>query len=274
MPEPAFQWLRDEVTALKASRFHLFDRAVAPSERGASDPMIASFLTEFGAVRLYREGTGHRISLHWPRRPESEVIRSMVGDLLEFGVVHGESIYVGPQDSTGACLWKLGSESGKPRSIRHPFDVWLKRAGVASRRLYSLEDWRDMALDPKPFTAQELERLAARKLFEWTVERLPRRKANPSWVRTIAIEVTNRSTLTLPYLTIGYRWSGGASRIFVDVSRFGPGVQRRIVRDVDSGGAALGEFFAVEDPLPEERDILWDLIGAGPNQDPQSPAQR
>ncbi len=263
MAEPAFQWLRDEVSALKASRFHLFDRAVAPSEVGAWDPMIASFLIEFGAVRLYREGTGHRISLHWPRRPESEVIRSMVGDLLEFGVVHGESIYVGPQDSTGACVWKLGSESGKPRSIRHPFDVWLKRAAVRARRLYSLQEWRDMALDPKPFTALELERLAARKLFEWTVERLPRRKANPSWVRTIAIEVTNRSTLTLPYLSIGFRWCGVATRIFVDVSRVGPGVRRRIVRDVDSGDTELGEFFAVEDPLPEERDLVGELKGVG-----------
>jgi len=265
MLEPAFQWLRDEVRALKASRFHVFEPAIAPSELGTWDPMITSFLTEFGAARLYREGVGHRISLHWPRRPESEVIRSMVGDLLELGVVQGESIYVGPQDSTGACLWKLDSESGKPRIIRLPFDVWLKRAGVTSRRLYPLQEWRDMALDPKPFTAQELERLAARKLFDWTVERLPRRKANPTWVRTIAIEVTNRSTLTLPYLTIGYRGNAGASRIHVDVSGVGPGMQRRIARDVHgSDGAELQDFFAVEDPLPEERDILWELRDAGP----------
>lgn len=170
----------DEVNAIKASRFHVFERAIAPREIGKWHPMITNFLSEFGAVRLYRSGIGHRISLHWPRRPKSEVIRSAVGGILEFGFVHDESIYVGPQDSTGACPWKLGRESGKPRSIRHPFDVGLKRAGVRARRLYSLQEWRDTAIAPKPFTAQELERLAARKLFEWTVECLPRRKANPS----------------------------------------------------------------------------------------------
>lgn len=263
MSDPAFQWLRDELRAIRAQRFHVFEKSDLPLESGRWDPAITSFICEFGSARLYRSGVGHRISLHHPRPPESGAIRAIVGDRLEVGTAHDDAIFVGPVDVDGSCLWKLDVHASKVRAIRHPFVEWLKRAGKSARRLYTLEEWDDMALDPKPFTALELERLTARKSFVWTVERLARRPAEPTWVQNFAVEVTNRSDRTLPYLTIGVRWRSAWTRVFLDVSRIGPGEQRRITRSIDGPEPRVfPEFHPVEDPLPEERDIFWELRGA------------
>lgn len=266
MPEAAFQWLRDEVSALRALRFHVFERSTIPNLAGTWDPAITSFLSEFGSAQLYRAGVGHRITMHWPRPPESDVIRSAIGGLLEFGSAHDDSIFVGPVDAAGSCLWKLDVHANKVRAIRDPFSEWLKRAGRTARRLYTLEEWRDTALDPSPFTADELDRLSARKSFEWTVERLPRRKTDSPWDEKIYVEITNRSARTLPYFTICVRWTTTRTRLFVDVSRVGPGEQRRIMHLIPcSEPGVIPRFYDVDDPLPEERDILGELRGASPD---------
>ena len=253
-----FDWLRAERAGIQALRFHVFAGAAwevpRADERNGS---LASFLKSFGAAHLYRHGFAYHLFVHEPAA--SELCRSVewpepVLEIARFteGALFMETDAL-EQERAGPLL-ALGRSTPRLRPTGERFDVWLESRAALIRKRYSRERWRMLAADPPPFTPEEIALLATRSLFHWSVERRP-----GHWGRPLdTFTVTNGSRRTLDMLTIGVRDLGA---VCLDVSAIAPGASAKIAHAVEAGHelAKVGDYYSIESPLPEERDLLREL---------------
>jgi hypothetical protein len=114
--------------------------------------------------------------------------------------------------------------------------------------------WHHVLDGPRPFDAGELAIVGARRRFEWRVVGVTEDKK-------IEFQVTNRSTLTLPYLSIGVRAPHLEGRIWLPVAEIGPGSTKVVAFDCYSKWVEPTDtdIFSCDDPEPESRDDYWEF---------------
>lgn len=110
---------------------------------------------------------------------------------------------------------------------------------------------------PKPFSKRELEIIEARKLFQW-------RHIGFAEDGNSIFEISNGSSVSLPYLSIGAQGKGGTKLIggaWLNVSAIGPGQTGKVEHQCykDMLAPEEHEFFSKSDPTPETRDDFWEF---------------
>jgi len=113
---------------------------------------------------------------------------------------------------------------------------------------------------PRPFDAHELAIVTARRRLDWRV-------VGVTEDRKIEFQVTNRSMLTLPCLSLGVRAPGLEGGVWLPVGGIGPGTTKIVTFDCCSKFAepADAEVFSLEDPEPESRDEYWEFRTLSPS---------
>jgi hypothetical protein len=110
---------------------------------------------------------------------------------------------------------------------------------------------------PKPFSKRELRIVEARKLFQW-------RHLGFAENGNSVFEVSNGSTVSLAYLSIGVQGKGGTKLIggaWLNVSAISPGQTGKVEHQCYKEMLAPDqhEFFSKPDPTPETRDRFWEF---------------
>ena len=140
------------------------------------------------------------------------------------------------------------------RACEQPFDLWLRDRCREIRSTYDDQSWRDMAEAPRPFTASEQAILEARRRF--SVRVAPRQEGQGE--RDVALIVRNESRMTLPQISVLKLGSNYQSIARIDTSQCLPGREHRIPLRAHLGQPEC-EYELLPDPLPEERDLYWEL---------------
>ncbi len=262
-----FEWFEAEMAQVNTNKFFLVDGPASPELRRAIEssdfPIPKSyrdFVLRFGNSRLYRRSSYWLVEVY--AGPREEV--SKAGEpLIHFGRTESSLAYFKEnllvEDGESPVFeWRHGQGL---RHVSDSFPVWLEYRCGWARKQYSPKEWKAIQEGPPPFTERELEVVNARRKFRSQIVGIA-----PSG--DLVIEISNSSTLTLPYLTIGIRGElkspnsgplNGAVRI--PVGSIGPGKTSRIqhncckslVRPEDV------EFFDLPDPEPEDRQLYWEF---------------
>ena len=113
---------------------------------------------------------------------------------------------------------------------------------------------REQARPADPFSKHEQAVIVARRLFTW-------RHTGFAATGEAIFDVDNRSTMRLPFLSIGVRGPQLLGAVWLNVSDIAPGstgvVQRDCYKDLLEPTEV--EFFDVGDPTPETRDRFWEF---------------
>jgi hypothetical protein len=202
-----YDWFEQMLTEVRTPRFFAVDgpaqadlrAAIASDELGLPDS-YKQFVLQFGGAKLFHRGNGYLIEVFGgPRRIRVEGI----GNLIQFGRTDlAPSYFVEDELSEGKeCpVYEFDKEQGL-HQVAEGFGSWLRETCRSARSLYDAKSWAQVRLGAAPFTAEELAIVEARKRFLWRVIGI-----NPE--NEVLFEVTNNSSRTLPYLSIGIRRRG------------------------------------------------------------------
>jgi hypothetical protein len=116
-------------------------------------------------------------------------------------------------------------------------------------------DCRASAKKPaKPFSVRERAVVEARKQFAW-------KHVGFTDSGTAIFEVSNHSTMRLPFLSIGVRGPKLIGGAWLDVAAIGPGETGRVAKDcyTDMLRSDETDFFQLREPTPESRDDFWEF---------------
>lgn len=263
-----FDWLHQEISAIKTRRFHVVDGPVAPSMRDAIEDSGASvprsykeFVLQFGNAKLYKGRAGDYYLVGVLASPHEETDAKT-----------GETYFrIGHRDSSAAYFKAalLHGENETPVFQGHGarlvpvadgFESWLTKACDWARRSFSTEEWRALENGPPPFNDQEKQILAARRRFRCRI-------VGTSTNGDIRFEVHNGSDLVLPFLTIGIRGKqrdtdstleGGA---WIPVGSVLPGqtavIEKGCYKKLVDPQDVMA--FVKPDPEPEDRNGYWEF---------------
>jgi hypothetical protein len=250
-----FDWLEQEIRAIKTPRFHLVDgpadlrmrQAVTASKLPLPAP-YREFVLKFGNAKLYRTGiTAYRIGVF--AGPREKIL--MEGTrFYQIGFHGGASVCVLPTAQTaGSPIYEL--ESGVTEKAGDDFAEWLARSCARAKDGYGLEKWAEILRGPAPFTPEEEQILEARRQIRWRMVGID---ADGNHV----FEISNTGRRTLPVLTVGVRSRdkrlNGA--VFLRIGHVGPGETAVLHADCykDLRPPEDIEVFALPDPQPEDRE--------------------
>jgi hypothetical protein len=258
-----FEWLEQELAAIRTKRFHVVDGPASDEFRAAvlesplpAPPSYVTFVLRFGNAKLYRM-TG--LDLYWMRvfaAPQD--VESRAGEPL---------LYIGGYDETCAYLKEEtlrrgaeppvfeSTETGVRRAA-DSFEEWLTARAGRARRRYKRREWAEVLRGPLPFTAEELAVVQARRQFTWRV-------VGVAPGGEIIYEVTNGSTRRLPFLSVGIRGTAGKVQggVWLPVGHIGPGQTAVVLKDTyrDLLDPSEVETYSLPDPEPEERARYWEF---------------
>jgi hypothetical protein len=140
-----FEWLEEELRAVKTPGFHLVDGPADPEMEAlisaASETIPADykeFVLRFGGAKLYRERSGfsYGVSVFGsPRHMAAD------GDCQRFGLGKhaGSVVYVEATPGSGDNAVFEGGAGGQ---VAESFEEWLKQACEVERGRYSEEEWK------------------------------------------------------------------------------------------------------------------------------------
>lgn len=263
-----FEWLEQEVAAVRTGRFHVIDGPASADFRSAvlaspqsAPPSYVAFVLRFGNAKLYRM-TG--LDLYWMRvfaAPRN--VESRAGESL---------LYIGGYDETCAYLREETLERGGEapifestetgiRKAADSFEEWVAARAARARRRYNRREWAEVLRGPPPFTADELSVVEARRLFSWRV-------VGVAASGEILYEVSNGSARRLPFLSVGVRGRTGTLRggVWLPVGHIGPGQTAVVAKDTyrDLLAPTDVEAYSLPDPEPEERARYWEFREVAP----------
>lgn len=254
-----YEWLEQELAAVKTPRFHIVD---GPADSRLREAVMQSsiqmpssykeFVLRFGNARLYRRS-----------RNDSYIIGVFAGPRMQT-LNDGTQLYqVGFHDS--ACVSvELGLagcpvfefEAGLEEKAADDFDEWLEASCAAARDQYNEEQWAGILRGPEPFTQEENEIIETRRLFHWRVLGIDEDKNH-------IFEIGNASCRRLPALTVGVRSKDGRlnGAIRLRTEDIGPGQTTILHVGCYKGlkSAEEIEIFALPDPQPEDREYFSEL---------------
>jgi hypothetical protein len=256
-----FEWLEQEISAIKTPRFHVVDGPVEAKLREAvmqSDlplpPSYREFVLKFGNAKLYRmpRCDSYRIGVFAGPR---EATLSDGARIYHLGFHDGASVYVKPgSNSTELPIFEF--ESGSEEKVADDFAEWLRESCAHARNTYGKEKWAEIVRGPEPFTVEEQEVIEARRAIQWRVLGID---ADGNHI----FEMTNASRRALPVLTVGVRSKdrrlNGA--VLLKIEHIGPGQTGTVNAGCYKGLVSPREIevFALPDPQPEDRERYVEL---------------
>jgi hypothetical protein len=252
-----FDWLKTEAATVRTRKYFVFEAAgdvLSASEWSDLPRSYRQFAAEFGAASLYREGVGYVLCVLVP--PVAEVLERGDERVFRIGYFDGRHAYF------RVAELKRGAEAPVYEGTRgfltrvSGFADWLQRRAALVRKRLGKRRWAAIVKGPPPFSAEETSILRARDAFQWR----DRGRAEDG---AVVVEVTNRSTRTIPCLTIGVRSRGGelSGAYAFPVEGVLPG-ETRLIRRVCYKGLIAPEdieLFSLPEALPEDRERYWEL---------------
>ncbi|MCX6922371.1 MAG: hypothetical protein NT154_04020 [Verrucomicrobia bacterium] len=255
-------WLRDELRTIKDRKFHIIraPQGAYGSEFRIDWPMrppesYRKFIEEFGPAMLYRKLSFWLIRVH--NRPVPHV-DPRPGQCLIFGGFDSGRAYFRLSDlgASEAPVYETRGASGL--FITAPsFDEWLAQRAHAARKRYKKAEWTKILRGPDPFTAEELEIVAARKQFQW-------RLLEVSKMGRMTFRVANMSDRRLPFLSLGIRGPSLVGGLWLPVADIGVGETRTVEKEgyTCMKDPSLQEAFDLPDPWPEDRERYLEFKSA------------
>jgi hypothetical protein len=264
-----FEWLEQEIAAIKTPRFHLVD---GPADRKLQEAVLQSeiplplsykeFVLKFGNAKLYRTSrNGCQIGVFAGPR---ESILNDGTRIYHIGFHDDASVYIKP-GSHSPELPVFEFDTHSEEKVADDFAEWLMASCAHARNSYGKKQWAEILRGPEPFTVEEEEMLEARRRIKWRVLGI-----DP--VGKLIFEVTNIGSSTLPVLTVGVRSKderlNGAIRL--KIGHVGPGQTDVLHVDCykDLRSPQEIEAFALPDPRPEDREYYAEFKKNEPTSQP------
>jgi hypothetical protein len=257
-----FSWLHTEISQIRTRGFHRIvpDRRIDIKDVDSANFCIsdyATFLQEFGWVQLYCDPTDGPLVSVYPVRTVR--VHEFEGQLMaEFGFIKNNSAFfdLGSLQFAGVSpVFKLSKR--KIVKSHESFNHWLLESCQYARSTFSKKRWEAIVKGPRDFSKAELEIVTARKKFSW-------KHVGFDEKGDAVFEVTNQSSLRLPYLSIGVQGRDGSQLIggaWLDVSHIGPGESGFAIKDCYKEILKPDEieFFDKLGPLPETMERYWEF---------------
>lgn len=221
------------------------------------------FVAMFGSAELYQEC----------RQPRVEVVAPTYRCVDETG---RKLLYFGRTEFVfGHFVWKEHNDGEYPeirlwvsrgwRRYEHTFGHWLLAACKKARRDIGGRRWRALCTEAEPFSPEELRIVEARRHYEVRID-------GATSAETLVLEVVNRSTMRMPYLTVGTQFVvpdaffNPVDRVsWLDVSDLQPGMAKRVsVRHRGISDHRAATLFAVDEPIPEQRECFREFRDVAP----------
>lgn len=171
------EWLREEISTTRTPRFHLVDGLADARMRQAVNastirvpPSYREFVLSFGNARLYRdlENNGYRIGVF--ASPKAAVLDDGTR-IYHIGFHDGASVYVkGLGDLKDGPIFEFEEEPEE--KVADSFEQWLASSCAKVRNAYTGKQWEEIVHGPKPFTAEEIEIIEARRSIHWAIKGL------------------------------------------------------------------------------------------------------
>jgi hypothetical protein len=260
-----FEWLRRDCALIKSRRFHLFEEISAEDLYYQSDRGVAAlsgdfpdFLREFGLAQLFTDhGDAPMLSVY-PLRQFRRHVCLDGSSYVGFGFRSGQSVYFDEKklfEAGASEVFVVNRQRGKV--LNDGFSNWIRESYDWVKSKYSATRWRQVLAGPAAFTAEQQRLVEARKLFGWTL-------VGFDAAGDAMVEIANRSTHSLPYLTIGVRDRSGVvllGAVWLEVSRIGPGQTGLVSKDCYKDRISSDELvlFDLPEPIPEKRDLYWEF---------------
>jgi hypothetical protein len=267
---PAFEWLRAELTSIRATDFHRFEAlppgALMYEVGGAAQPLagpFADFLAEFGQASLFN-GWGNMADIVLLIYPLKAFRREVLSDgraFVAFADRGSQHLFFDEQAvrrGESSPVYVLSKSEAK--ELHLGFESWLEDAYQWARKKFSQRQWTQVLSGAPPFSESEQEIIDARDHFHW-------RHVGFAPDGDALFEVENASALALPYLSIGIKDKDGEILVggaWLKVGHIQPGskavVQANCYKDQIPPNKLVA--FALPAPLPERREDYWEFVKA------------
>lgn len=256
-----FEWLQKEIAAINTPGFHVVD---GPADRELRDVVMQSdlslppsyweFVLTFGNAKLYLKTGSQSYRIGVFAGPKEARLNDGTR-IYHIGFHDGASVYLKPEyDLTKTSVFEFESDSEE--KVADGFDEWLTASCSCARSSYGKEKWAEILRGPKPFTAEEMGVVEARRRIRWRVLGID---ANENHI----FEITNVSARRLEKLTVGVRSKdrrlNGA--LVLQIGHVGPGEMEIIHVGCYRGllSPREVEVFALPDPQPQDRGRYAEL---------------
>ncbi|HLJ87385.1 MAG TPA: hypothetical protein VKZ53_11220 [Candidatus Angelobacter sp.] len=251
-----FDWLQEEIAAVRTPRFHLVE---GPADEKLKEGVFQSeilapvsyreFVLRFGNTKLYRlSRSGYRIGIFAAPR---ETILEDGTHLYHLGFHDGARVYVKPERNLDR-LPIFEFEAGSEEKVADDFSEWLEGSCARARKKYGKKKWGDIMRGPKPFTPEEQELVEVRRRIRWRV-------LGFDDVGDHIFEVTNTGNRTLQVLTVGVRSKDGRlnGAVLLNICPLHAGLTAILHVDCYKNlvSSAEVEIFSLPDPEPEDREF-------------------
>jgi hypothetical protein len=256
-----FEWLEQEISAIKTPRFHIVDGPIEPKLQEAimhSGLPLPSpykeFVLKFGNAKLYRRAKNDSYQIGVFAGPREAHLNDG-RRICHLGFHDGASVYVKPElGSTESPIFEF--ESGTEEKVAEDFEEWLRESCARARSTYGKERWAEIVRGPEPFTTEEKALIEARRAMKWQVQGV-------DGDGNLVFAVTNTGSRTLPVLTVGVRSKDGRlnGAVRLNVKHIGPGQSAVLhvgcYKELRSPHEI--ELFSLPDPRPEDRERYSEL---------------
>ena len=256
-----FEWLENELSAVKTTRFHLVEGDRGPELQdvvlGATPaiPMAYKmFVLKFGSAKLFRADlTGYRIGVFAsPRTSE------LPGGHALYNIGFEDDARIFFKQKSGAIANGVFAYDGKSELlVSNCFEDWLRAAYLRARKHYGKRKWAAILRGPPPFTPAEESIVEARRSIDWMVLGINEEGNH-------VFRITNSGKLEPPAaITVGIRSKdrrlNGAVRL--ETANVHPGQSVVLAKDCYKKLKPPEELeaFPLPDPKPEDRDYYWEF---------------
>jgi len=256
-----YEWLKEQIAEVNTPKFFVVDgppdaslRAAIEQEQMGLPHSYKAFVLEFGNAKLYRQHAGYGLGV----KGAPVEAQTREGEaLFRIGSFHERNAFFRRADvGRGAEAPVLESGPGGLVEVSPSFEEWLRQRADSLRGSIGKRAWAQLVAVPAPFSSEELAIVEARRAYEW-------RMVGVAPNGDIQIEVTNNSTTSLPFLSIGVRDSGGtfSGGLWIGVRDLRPGQTAIYERDCYKKHLSRDEvvLFPLPDPGPEDRDSYWEF---------------
>jgi len=255
-----YDWLEKELAEIKTPKFHLVDGPATEALRGhihdlgvPIPPSYEEFIVRFGNAKLYRQGSSYIVGVRAfpePAMNGPEPLRS-IGHFDDVRAYFKDGLLL---PGCEAPVFEWGSAG--LRRASETFEQWLEQRCKDAHKRYSKAQWAEVVRGPKPFSVEEEAIVAARRQFRWKLIGI-------SPTGELRFEVENRSSRTLPYLSVGVRSHDGriTGGVWLSVTHVAPGTKAIVEKECYKGLASPDtlEVFELPDPNPEDRNRYWEF---------------
>ena len=256
-----FEWLEQEILAIKTPRFHVVDGPAdgklrkAVSESAFAVPSAyKEFVLKFGNAKFYRNTRNDSYEIGVFAGPrEAMLARGSRGYIVGFR--DGASVFLkSPSNAAPFTIFEL--DSGSEEEVASSFEEWLLASCATARNKYGDAQWAEILRGPKPFSVEEKEIIEARRLMRWSVVGID---IDGNHI----FEITNAGRRSLAALTVGVRTKDGRlnGAVRLNVRNISPGQTAKLHAGCYKGLVPPGEIqvFELPDPKPEDRDFYWEF---------------